>query len=158
MTTLKDLFHETLKQLGNDPHGITDDPANRNYLCDLISEAAEMDVDIYDSCLYAYLAEHAEEAEDVLDEFGFEGCGSSLLGIARMTEYVVNERELYESLDQMIKVLLLRGMFCYGISPDEDARPYLGMIDDYAANAETCDRIVDIVDEFLLRLEESKAM
>ena len=158
MTTLKDLFHSNLALIHNDDNGISDDPTCRHYLRDMIGDAAEMSIDLFDAPLYQFIGEHPDCAEEALEEFGYDGCGKSLLGIARMAEYIYYERKLYDILNPIITVLLLRGMFCSGINPEEDAAPYRGMIEDYAENTETCYRIVEIVDEFLNLLEESKAM
>lgn len=152
--TLHQLLTLSLTRANNDPYCISDDPERSDYLCDMISEAADYAVHFDRKSLFQFMADHPEEAEEALDEFGFDGCGKTLEGVAQMAEYLYTERMIYESLSDLITVVLIRGMYNAGHAPEEDAEPYREALKSYADRVETCDPLCDIVQEFLLQIED----
>jgi len=72
------------------------------YICDIFSEIADSATSIYYGDIIKYIAEHVDEVNDTINEFGWEGCGSDLYKAGQMAEYTSIERDLEDHIDDII--------------------------------------------------------
>lgn len=109
------------------------------YICDAIVEIADGNVSIYYSDIIKYISENVEAVNDAIAEFGWEGCGSDLYKAGQMAEFLQNEREIYDHLEDAMLLLaveyLRRDVECEEI-PEELA----DLIRDWAAEIDNNDR------------------
>lgn len=75
---------------------------NTQHICDAISDFADNNTSIYYSDIKNFIADHIEEVNEAIAEFGWDGCGSDLYKAGQMAEYLTIEREIYNNLDDII--------------------------------------------------------
>lgn len=109
------------------------------YICDAVVEIADGCVSIYYSDIIEFISANVEAVNDAIAEFGWDGCGSDLYKAGQMAEFVQNEREIYEHLEDAMLLLaveyLRRDVECEEI-PEELA----DLIRDWAAEIDDNDR------------------
>lgn len=67
------------------------------YWDDAVSEIADNSTSIYYTDIYKFLSENVDAVEEAIDEFGWDGVGSSLVGASQMAEFGKIRNELYEN-------------------------------------------------------------
>ena len=75
---------------------------DNGYIYDIFSEIADGNTSIYYGDISKYIADHVDEVNDAIAEFGWEGCGSDLYKAGQMAEYTSIERDLEEHIDDII--------------------------------------------------------
>ena len=105
--------------LGDYGAEIDDYLTSSGYICDIFSEIADGNTSIYYSDIAKYIANHVDEVNDTIAEFGWEGCGSDLYKAGQMAEYTSIERDLEEHIDDIIVYAALVSAFEDDI-PTED--------------------------------------
>lgn len=109
------------------------------YICDAVVKIADDCVSIYYSDIIEFISANVEAVNDAIAEFGWDGCGSDLYKAGQMAEFVQNEREIYEHLEDAMLLLaveyLRRDVECEEI-PEELA----DLIRDWAAEIDDNDR------------------
>ena len=70
-----------------------------SYICDAITEYADSQVDIYNADLLDWAKYHLADIDEAADELGKP---DSFIGYIQQAQYIVNERELYEDLENGI--------------------------------------------------------
>lgn len=83
---------------------------NSGYICDIISEIADSQVDIYDSDLREWANGHFEKIANAISEFGWDGCGKDLYKAVQMAQYMENEEEIYSELSESLENFALSYM------------------------------------------------
>ena len=78
------------------------------YICDAIDNCADDNLDIYDWELYKYLSENPETVEETINEYGWEGCGGTLLKATQMAQFIGFKNQMYDSLPQILEYLVLK--------------------------------------------------
>lgn len=73
---------------------------DNGYICDVITEIADNQVDIYHSDLTSWANGHFEEISETIDEFGWDGCGNDLYKAVQMAQYRESENEMYSELSE----------------------------------------------------------
>ena len=70
---------------------------------DLITELADMNVDVYTSDLYKWAGTNIghEYTQRALNEFGWDGVGKELVKAYMMGQYIRNEELLFEALEEL---------------------------------------------------------
>lgn len=119
------------------------------YICDAVVEIADGCVSIYYSDIIEFISANVEAVNDAIAEFGWDGCGSDLYKAGQMAEFVQNEREIYEHIEDAMLLLaveyLRRDVECEEI-PEELA----DLIRDWAAEIDDNDRC----NEMAIRIAE----
>ena len=79
------------------------------YICDVITEIADNDVDIYYSDLFEWAADNWSYIDDACQEFGMPSCNDTniIIKLIQQGQFYYNEQLLYEDLDSMLL------NFCY---------------------------------------------
>lgn len=77
------------------------------YICDAFSEYADGSTSIYYSDIKNYISEHIDEITEVIDEFGWDGCGKDLYKAGQMAEFREIENTLYSDIEEIVKHLAL---------------------------------------------------
>lgn len=83
------------------------DYSGYHYLCDIISEIADNNKSIHCSDIIKFISDNVGKVKDVIDEMGWDGCGSDLYKAGQMAEYLDIERRIYDELDEAML------SFCY---------------------------------------------
>lgn len=71
---------------------------NSGYICDIISEIADNQVNIYYYQLEKWANGHFEEIAEIISEFGWDGCGKDLYKAVQMAQHRENENEMCSEL------------------------------------------------------------
>jgi len=104
---------ERIEEVKARMNNISIDCAYDNYdyyarIDDAIAECADNNVSIYYGDIIKYIADHVEEVNETIQEFGWDGCGSDLYKAGQMAEYTTNQNELFEDVEEII---LLSGLY-----------------------------------------------
>lgn len=83
------------------------DASQSAYFCDAISEFADGATSIYYNDITDYIQNHVEEVNDVIEEYGWDGCGGDLYKAGQMAEFCQIEQSLYNDVTQIIYKLTL---------------------------------------------------
>ena len=125
------------------------------YICDAVVEIADGCVSIYYSDIIEFISANVEAVNDAIAEFGWDGCGSDLYKAGQMAEFVQNEREIYEHLEDAMLLLaveyLRRDVECEEI-PEELA----DLIRDWAAEIDDNDRCNEMAVRIAEWLEDNE--
>ena len=73
---------------------------DNGYICDVISEIADSQVDIYYYDLTNWANGHFEEIAETISEFGWDGCGEDLYKAVQLAQFRENENEMYSELSE----------------------------------------------------------
>lgn len=143
MLKINELYNN-LKSSGN---CLTD--YDNGYICDIISEIADNQVDIYNSDLKEWASSHFEEIANAISEFGWDGCGKDLYKAVQIAQYTENENEIYSELSESLENFALSYMEhdlkMQEISDEnwEEIQDFLSEID----NNNRLEEITDFIDE-----------
>jgi len=104
---------ERIEEVKARMNNISIDCAYDNYdyyarIDDAIAECADNNVSIYYGDIIKYIADHVEEVNETIQEFGWDGCGSDLYKAGQMAEYTTNQNKLFEDVEEII---LLSGLY-----------------------------------------------
>lgn len=92
---------------------------NDGYICDIFAEIADSNTSIYYNDIIKYIADHTDEVNDTINEFGWDGVGKDIYKAGQMAEYTSIERDLEEHIDDIIVYAALVDKF--GDEIPEDA-------------------------------------
>lgn len=76
---------------------------NNGYICDIISEIADNNVDIYNYDLLEWAKDNYNYIDDAVAEFGVDTQNFDFWGIIRQGQYLYNDNDLYENLEDSLK-------------------------------------------------------
>ena len=76
-----------------------------SYICDLIGEFSDNNVDIYTSDLFDWAKYNMDYIEESVQEFGIDEKNFDFLGIIKQGQYLYNNQCLYDDLNSIIKIL-----------------------------------------------------
>lgn len=79
-------------------------PFNNMYMRDAIAEYADGSTSIYYYDIERYMSENIQRVNDVITEFGWEGCGSDLHKAGQMAEFQDIELQVYEDMDMILQL------------------------------------------------------
>lgn len=79
---------------------------DNGYICDIISEIADNNVDVYNYDLLNWVKDNYSYIEEALDELGTptdDNGKADFLGIIRQGQYYANECDIYDNLEDSLK-------------------------------------------------------
>lgn len=125
---------------------------NYNYdsrIDDAIAECADGNISIYYSDIIKYIADHVDEVNETIQEFGWDGCGSDLYKAGQMAEYATNQNKLFEDVEEII---ILSGLYRLAKEVEAMDESLLEELEDELSGmneSNTFEEIADTVDDFL---------
>lgn len=125
-----------------------------SYICDAISERADSMVDLYTNDLMEWAKTHISEIDEAADELGMpntdNAAGSVITALIMQAQYLVNERNLYDGLDNAIIIEAWRIASEHAEEVTEEQADKLDSLDSIIDNN---NRVEDIESEVLEILE-----
>lgn len=104
MIDLEALRIETREDIGTDAAYLAADYEGcSSSIDDAIRERADSETSIYYSDIIKFIADHVEEVNDTINEFGWDGCGGDLYKAGQMTECLQLEQNYMEKVDGIIR-------------------------------------------------------
>ena len=110
------------------------------YICDVFSEIADSNVDIYTSDLFDWGKNNMYYIDEATKEFGDP---HDILRQIQQGQYYAYEQELYENKDDIIKY------FAYTYLNDNNIKLNVAQeedLDDYLSSVDSNDKLEDIID------------
>ena len=110
------------------------------YICDVFSEIADSNVDIYTSDLFDWGKNNMHYIDEATKEFGDP---HDILRQIQQGQYYAYEQELYENKDDIIKY------FAYTYLNDNNIKLNVAQeedLDDYLSSVDSNDKLEDIID------------
>src|SRR5574344_2031870 len=110
------------------------------YICDVFSEIADSNVDIYTSDLFDWGKNNMYYIDEATKEFGDP---HDILRQIQQGQYYAYEQELYENKDDIIKY------FAYTYLNDDNIKLNVEQeedLDDYLSSVDSNDKLEDIID------------
>ena len=110
------------------------------YICDVFSEIADSNVDIYTSDLFDWGKNNMYYIDEATKEFGDP---HDILRQIQQGQYYAYEQELYKNQEDVIKY------FAYNYLKDNDIKLTIEQeedLDDYLSGIDSNDRLEDIID------------
>lgn len=101
MKTIQELREEMNLFLGDLGDRICD--YNDGYICNIISEIADNNVDIYNRDLLEWAKDNYGYIEEVVEEFGVDSKNFNFMRLIQQGQWLCNEQELYENLEDNLK-------------------------------------------------------
>lgn len=86
---------------------LSDYAGSSSYICDAIAEIADGQTSIYYYDIIKYIADHTDEVNDTINEFGWDGCGSDLYKAGQIAEYTAIQADIEENLEDGLKIMAL---------------------------------------------------
>lgn len=113
---------------------------NSGYICDVFSEIADSNVDIYTSDLFEWGKSNLYYIDEATKEFGDP---HDILRQLQQGQYYAYEQDLYENQDSVLKFFAYNYLKDNDIVLDEDD---LDELDNYVEHLKSDDRLEDIID------------
>lgn len=113
---------------------------NSGYICDVFSEIADSNVDIYYSDLFEWAKDNIGYIDEATEEFGNP---NDLIKQIQQGEFYAYEQDLYENQNSVLKLFAYNYLKDNDIVLDEDD---LDDLDNYVEHLESDDRLEDIID------------
>ena len=115
------------------------------YICDAITEYADNEVHIYYSDIFDFAKEHYDYVEQAIEEFGVATNGKKvdLLRTIQQGEFLYNEEQLYDDLEDIVKLVAVNHLIDNDIELDEEQTEELF---DKLEGIDNNDRFDDILD------------
>lgn len=83
---------------------------SNGYICDIITEVCDNNVDIYNSDLWDWAKDNEYYIEQAINEFGIDSSNFDLIGLFRQGQYFYYEETCYNNLDDIIEYLILSNL------------------------------------------------
>ena len=132
---------------------IYDDYTGYTYIDDSFREFADSNTSIYYTQIINFIAEHVEEVNDTINEFGWDGCGGDLYKAGQMAEYEMIYRDLIDHADDICLALAYDYLMDNGYVElsddeyDEIENSIDGSIERYDAITDICDNVMSMHEE-----------
>lgn len=155
---VKKLMEEVKEELNNNMYdskidgGAFYDYNEGTYICDVIMEIADYHIDIYNYDLFDWAKNNYSVIEEANNELGTP---SDIIKQIQQGEYIQNERDIYDNLNNMLL------LYCYNVLIDNDIEEIIeeqnAELISYCDNLDNNDRLPDIADlQEILNYEESE--
>lgn len=118
---------------------------NSGYICDIISEIADSQVDIYWFDLTSWANGHFEEISETINEFGWDGCGNDLYKAVQMAQFRENENEMYSELSEGLENFAISYLE-YDLKTEEITEERWEEIQDFLSGFDTNNKLEEITD------------
>lgn len=122
-------------------------------IADMISEIADSYTSVYHSDIFDFMKNNLEWVEEAIQEFGWEGCESSLVKAGQLGEYLYNENQMYNHLESGLLNWALEEL----IERFEDDVPDSvldSVVDEICENCNNYDDLEEIIDMIERIIEE----
>ena len=119
------------------------------YICDVFSEIADGATSIYYNDIIKYIADHTDEVNDTINEFGWDGVGKDIYKAGQMAEYTTIERDLEDHIDDIIVYAALCDKYDNDIPEDAFEAVY-----DNVSNVDWNDRLDSAIYDALSVLDD----
>ena len=83
---------------------------SKGYICDIITEVCDNNVDIYNSDLWDWAKDNEYYIEQAINEFGIDSNNFDLMGLFREGQYIYYQETCYNNLDDIIEYLILSNL------------------------------------------------
>lgn len=136
------MYEDILKELESNlsfTYGNNITQYDSGYICDVFSEIADSNVDIYTSDLFDWGKNNMYYIDEATKEFGDP---HDILRQIQQGQYYAYEQELYENKDDIIKY------FAYTYLNDNNIKLNVeqeGDLDDYLSSVDSNDKLEDII-------------
>ena len=121
---------------------------DNGYICDIISEIADSNVDIYYNDLFIWAADNFSIIQEANEEFGTP---TDITKQIQQGQYLYNERDLYDNLEDILKFYVLdyieKDLKIEEIT--EEQADKLEFDIDYSDNNEQLENIIEKINEIL---------
>lgn len=122
-----------------------------SYICDAISEQADSNIDIYYSDLFEWAKNHFDEINEAMQEFG---AMSDIIKQIQQAQFLYNERQLYDELEEIILYAVLLEAKEYAEEVTKEQFSELLEIAEHLDHNDRFDDIKDAVKEVFNKEEE----
>ena len=131
---------------------------DNGYICDIITEIADNNVDIYNNDLLEWAKGNYSYIEEALNEFGTptdDNGKADFLKIIQQGQYYANERNLYDNLEETLKFYMYdyieKTLNVEEITEEQND----DLLDfDFSDNNEMLENLVDHINEIMETREE----
>lgn len=123
---------------------------NREYICDLISQFADNNVDIYYNKMLEFVKENPDSLEEVIEEGLYDpSVGYRIWDHIGAAQYMVIEREINEELGSIVRYLAVS--YLWRMSEKDYTEDGVSNLEDYLDPyaMSTFDEIAEAVDNFV---------
>ena len=117
------------------------------YICDLLNEIADGNVDIYNTDLWTWARDNTGYVEQSMMEFGWDSKESSLEQLFQMGQYLEISEDLYKNLDDSIKYFIYDNLDVEYI--DNELYNFIDELCNNVDHNERLDVILDQVIEYI---------
>lgn len=117
------------------------------YICDIITSIADNNTSIYYSDIKEFMMNNFDAVEDAINEFGWDGCGSDLYKAGQMAEFLQLEHMMYNDLDTIIEILLIK-YYVQTFDTLEIPEDIYNEIESASCRVDNNATIEDIIEEF----------
>lgn len=149
MLNVKERIEEIVNEHGWDGDYVNDiRDYNRGYICDIITEIADNNVDIYTYDLFEWAKCNYDLIEEANKEFG---TNEDILVQIRQGQYLAYERELYDNIEDLIELGILDNL-----EEEEISDKVYERIQDIASEKDNNAQLEDYIDEIQQMIEEEK--
>lgn len=121
-------------------HGEEITSYDSGYICDVFSEIADSNVDIYYSDLFEWAKDNIGYIDEATQQFGNP---NDLIKQIQQGEYYAFEQELYENQDSVLKYFAYNYLKSNNIVLDEED---FDELDNYIEHLDSNDKLEDIID------------
>lgn len=115
------------------------------YICDIISEIADSQVDISYCDLTDWANGHFEEISETVSEFGWDGCGEDLYKAVQLAQFRENENEMYSELLEGLENFALSYLE-HGLKIQEITEKSWEEIQDFLSDIDNNNKLKEITD------------
>lgn len=122
---------------------------DNGYICDIISEIADSNTSVYYSDIIEFISNNVEEVNGIIEECGWDGCGSDLYKAWQAAEYRKNEQDMYNELEEGLFNFALSHIQ-YTMEVEKISDEQLDEINNLCYDTDNNDRLED----FLEKVEE----
>lgn len=128
---------------------------DNGYICDIISEIADNNVDIYNYDLIEWAKDNYNYIDDAVAEFGVDTQNFDFWGIIRQGQYLYNDNDLYENLEDSLKFYMYdyieKTLKIEEITEEQND----DLLDfDFSDNNERLENLIDHINEVMESKEE----
>lgn len=83
---------------------------SNGYICDIITEVCDNNVDIYNNDLWEWAKDNEYYIEQAINEFGIDSNNFDLMQLFRQGQYYYYQEICYKNLDDIIEYLILSNL------------------------------------------------
>lgn len=130
---------------------------DEGYICDIIAEIAGNNVDIYNSNLLEWAKGNYSYIEEAVAEFGIDSKNFDFFKLIQQGQYLANERELYDNLEDSLKYYMYNFISQYLNINEITEEQNDNLLDfDFSDNNEMLENLIEHIENVLKETEEEE--